>query len=334
MDSLILAIETSCDETACAVVEDGKIVRSNAVFSQIELHKEYGGVVPEVASRNHALTLPHMIDSALAEASVSFFELSAVAVTNAPGLVGALLTGVSYAKALAYSINKPLIAVNHIAGHICANYLTHPTLTPPFLCLVVSGGHTHIVEVVDYLKFKLLGQTRDDAAGEAFDKIARVLGLGYPGGPLLEQLARQGKPIYPYPVSFKGEDHLDFSFSGLKTSVINHLRKLERGEGFSKADVAASFQENVVSTLLLNVERAVLNTGFHKIALAGGVSANGLLQERFVALAKKLGVQAYVPHVRYTTDNAAMIGAAAHHQFVVGDFAGLDTNALPRQSIF
>lgn len=333
-DTIILAIETSCDETACAVVKNGREVLSSVVYSQIPLHQEFGGVVPEVASRNHAMQLPEVIDTAMKNAALSFENISAVAVTCAPGLVGALLTGVSYAKSLAYSLDLPLIAVNHIAGHICANYISNKDLTPPFVCLVVSGGHTHILEVKGYCEYKLLGATKDDACGEAFDKIARVLGLLYPGGPQLEKLAESGENIYKYPKAFKGQDSLDFSFSGLKTAVVRHLHELNEAGSFSKADVAASFQANVIEVLTQNMRRAVKKTGHKKIALSGGVCANKALRDAFYDLAEDIGIEAFVPNLEYSTDNAAMIGSAAYFQFINGDFADLSLNAIPRQNIW
>lgn len=332
--TVILAIETSCDETACAVVSNGREVLSNVVYSQIPLHQEFGGVVPEVASRNHALQLPAVIDTALQNASLSFDGISAIAVTHAPGLVGALLTGVSYAKSLAYSLNLPLIAVNHIAGHICANYISNKNLTPPFICLVVSGGHTHIIEVTDYCKYNLLGATKDDACGEAFDKIARVLGLPYPGGPQLENLAENGNNIYKYPKAFADRNNLDFSFSGLKTAVVKHLHELEKTGSFSKADIAASFQANVIEVLTEKMRSAVRKTGYKKIALSGGVCANKAIRGAFYDLADDLGIEAYIPSWEYSTDNAAMIGSAAYFQFKNGDFADLALNAIPKQNIW
>lgn len=309
-DGRILAIETSCDETAAAVTQ-GRHVLSNAVFTQ-KGHEEYGGVVPEIASRNHILKLPYIVDEALHAADTRFEELSAIAVTDGPGLIGALLCGVAYAKALSYYHSLPLIPVHHIEGHICSLYLSHETLEPPFLCLVVSGGHSHIAVVEDYGKYRLIGKTRDDAVGEAFDKTARALGLGYPGGPKLEALAREGSPVFRYPRGFKGETHLDFTFSGLKTAVVNHMHNLQqRGEPFSKADIAASFQTEAVAFLADNTFEAARREGITKIGIAGGVSANGALREAFEIRAKNEGHTLYLPELRYCTDNAAMIGCAA-----------------------
>jgi putative glycoprotease GCP len=310
MESTILAIETSCDETAAAVTR-GRQVLSNAVYTQPE-HQRYGGVVPEIASRNHIMKLPYIVDEALRQAGVGFGDIGAVAVTDGPGLIGALLVGVSYAKALAYYLSLPLIPVHHIEGHICSLYISHPELEPPFICLVVSGGHTHIAVVEDYGRYRLLGKTRDDAVGEAFDKTARALGLGYPGGPLLEKLAAQGQPVYTYTRGFKGEAHLDFTFSGLKTAVINHMHNLDqKGEPYHKADIAASFQSEAISFLLDNTFEAAVREGIEKIGIAGGVSSNGALRSAFAERAQKNGVTLYLPEPRYCTDNAAMIGCAA-----------------------
>jgi len=325
-DLVILAIETSCDETSAAVVKNGREVISSVVYSQIEVHREYGGVVPEIASRNHIPKLPEVVEQALPG---GFKGIDALAVTAGPGLLGALLTGVSYAKALAFALKKPLVAVNHIEGHISANFITHPGLVPPFLCLVVSGGHTQIVQVEGYCEYRLLGQTRDDAAGEAVDKVARVLGLPYPGGPALEELAREGNPgAYPMPISFKGEDHLDFSFSGPKTAAINRLHMMEqKGEELNRADMAASFQASVVKMLADNTFEAARREGAKKIALAGGVSANGLLRDEFIKRGKAAGVEIFLPDPAYCTDNAAMVASAAYYRYLRGERAGLDLNA-------
>jgi N6-L-threonylcarbamoyladenine synthase len=325
-DVTVLAIETSCDETSAAVVKNGREVLANVVYSQIEIHKEYGGVVPEIASRNHIPKLPEVVDQALPN---GFAGIDAVAVTAGPGLLGALLTGVSYAKALAFALKKPLVAVNHIEGHISANLITYPELTPPFLCLVVSGGHTQIVWVEDYCTYRMLGQTRDDAAGEAIDKAARVLGLPYPGGPALEKLAENGNPkAYRMPLSFRGQDHLDFSFSGPKTAVINMLHNMDqKGEPYSKEDMAASFQASVIKMLADNTFKAAQREGAPKIALAGGVSANGALRRAFLKRGKKEGIEIFLPDPAYCTDNAAMIGSAAYYRYLRGERAGLDLNA-------
>ncbi|WP_066686693.1 tRNA (adenosine(37)-N6)-threonylcarbamoyltransferase complex transferase subunit TsaD [Christensenella intestinihominis] len=329
-DLNILAIETSCDETAAAVVQNGRRVVSQALYTQIEIHREYGGVVPEIASRNHVKKLPHVVEAAVRDAG-GFERIDAIAVTNGPGLVGALLTGVSYAKGLAYTLGRPLVPVHHIAGHICANYVSHPELEPPFLCLVASGGHTQIVWAKDYTEYETLGRTRDDAAGEAIDKVARVLGLPYPGGPNLQELAKRGDEMkYKFPHSFRGEDHLDFSFSGLKTAVINLLHKFDQqGQEYKKEDVAASFLKNVADTLVKNTFEAARRTDAGVIAVAGGVSANEQIRAAFEKKAEEAGAALYFPELRYCTDNAVMIASCAYYEFLKGKRAGLDLNAQP-----
>lgn len=329
-DTTILAIETSCDETAAAVVKNGRSVVSNEVFSQVEIHKEYGGVVPEIASRSHVEKLPLIVPWAVEQAG-GRDAIDAIAVTYGPGLVGALLTGVSYAKGLAYAWNKPLIPVNHIAGHICANYISHPELAPPYLCLVISGGHTQLVEVKNYLEYEIVGQTRDDAAGEAIDKVARLLGLGYPGGPNLEKLAQQGNnSAYVFPRSFKGETHLDFSFSGLKTAVINMLHRMDQtGESYKREDVAASFLKTVTDTLVRNTLEAQVRSGYEKIAVCGGVSANLQVREAFQKIADERELELFFPEMRYCTDNAAMIASAGYYEYCKGTRAALSLNAQP-----
>lgn len=331
----ILAIETSCDETAAAVVRNGREVLSNVLYSQIDIHKEYGGVVPEIASRNHLEKLPYIVAQALERANQDFADVDAIAVTAGPGLVGALLTGVSYAKALAYGADKPLIAVNHIEGHISANYISSPGLAPPFVCLVVSGGHTELISVRDYASYVRLGSTRDDAAGEAFDKVARVLGLEYPGGPNLQRLAAQGDASkYAFPQSFRGQTHLDFSFSGLKTAVIHLLHKFEQtGEPYRKEDVSASFQKAAVDALLKNAFEALRREKAKALALAGGVSANGLLREQAAKRAQGR-YELYLPALCYCTDNAAMIGSAAFYRLMQGAHAGLSLNANPGLALY
>ncbi len=325
----ILAIETSCDETAAAVVEDGRRILSDAVFSQILLHIPYGGVVPEIASRSHIEKIDATVRTALSDAKMDLGDIDAVAVTKGPGLVGALLVGVSYAKGLAYSLNKPLIAVNHIQGHISANYLVFPELKPPFLCLVVSGGHSLLVETLDD-GYRLLGGTLDDAAGEAFDKAARVLGLPYPGGPNLDRLAEEGDPhayLLPQP-NPAGE--YNYSFSGLKTAFINLLHGLQqRGESFSRADLAACFRTAVVSHLTAKAIKACRERGWKTIALAGGVSANSLLRRQMQRSCDESGISLLMPTLELCGDNAAMIGAAAFVQYQRSDFSGLDLNAEP-----
>ncbi len=330
MDKLILAIESSCDETAASVVKNGREALSNVISSQIDIHKKYGGVVPEIASRNHVLNICGVVSEALEAAGKTFDDIDAIAVTYGPGLVGALLVGVSHAKALSAALSKPLVAVNHIHGHIAANYIAHKDLEPPFVCLVASGGHSHIVYVKDYTEFEILGRTRDDAAGEAFDKIARVLGLGYPGGPKIEKLAKEGNPKAVSFPQVKFEDNcFDFSFSGVKTAVINHIHKLEqKGEEYNKADIAASFQYAVTQALTAHTINAAKTKNTKKIVLAGGVSANTALRDSFYAAAKENNFDFYCPPLILCTDNAAMIGSAAFYKMQKGEFAGADLNAV------
>lgn len=336
----ILSIETSCDETAAAVVEDGRRVLSNAVHTQIPLHVPYGGVVPEIASRNHVEMIGPVVDKALADANCTFDDLDAVAVTHGPGLVGALLVGLSYAKGLAYARGLPFVGVNHIASHIAANYLTHPLLAPPFTCLIASGGHSHIVRVADYDRFALIGRTRDDAAGEAFDKVARVLELPYPGGPNLERLARSGNPrAVTFHSAFNEGPGYDFSFSGVKTAVVNYVHTTrQRGETLNRADVAASFQSCVVEVLVKKSVRAALTQAEENgeqpvLALAGGVSANGPLRAALATSCADAGVAFYCPDLRYCTDNAAMVGSAAFFRLMAGRTDALSLNAAPNLSI-
>lgn len=327
----ILAIETSCDETAAAVVVDGYKVRSNVISSQIALHTVYGGVVPEIASRKHIEKVNQVIERALAEAEVTLDEIDAIGVTYGPGLVGALLVGVAEAKAISYAKNIPLVGVHHIEGHICANYIENPELKPPFLCLVVSGGHTHLVRVEAYGRYEILGRTRDDAAGEAFDKVARAIGLGYPGGPKIEAAAREGNPhAVEFPrAKIEGEPY-DFSFSGLKSAVLNYLNMSKmKGMDVVQADIAASFQKAVTDVLIGNSIRAMEAFGSKRFAIAGGVASNGALREGIREACEQRGIAFYHPSPVFCTDNAAMIGVAAYYAYRNGERAGLDLNAVP-----
>ena len=335
MDRLILGIESSCDETAAAVVKNGREVLSNVINTQIDLHKKYGGVVPEIASRKHIDNICAVVEEALAAAGVTLDDIDGVAVTYGPGLVGALLVGVSFAKAYAYAAGKPLVPVHHIKGHISANFIAHKELEPPFVCLVASGGHSHIVLAEDYTKFKILARTRDDAAGEAFDKIARVLGLGYPGGPLIDKLAREGNSdAVKFPRVRIDKDSLDFSFSGVKTAVINYLHKQEQlGIEINKADVAASFQAAVTDALVEHTVEAALGAASKIITIAGGVAANSQLRSKMTDTAAKYGISVLYPPPVLCTDNAAMIACAGYYSFIKGDFAELDLNAVPYLSI-
>lgn len=329
----ILAIESSCDETAAAVVHGGRRILSNEVYSQIALHVPFGGVVPEIASRSHIEKIDAVVQAAMNKAGLSYSQLDAIAVTQGPGLVGALLVGVSYAKGLAFGLAKPLIGVNHIAGHIAANYLAYPDLQPPFLCLVVSGGHSHLIEVGEQ-GLSLLGCTRDDAAGEAFDKAARVLGLPYPGGPNLDKLADSGNPQAFKLTLPRVEGAYDFSFSGLKTAFINLVHGMDqRGERYHKADLAAVFRHTVVEHLCERTLRACRDRGWRTLALAGGVSANSLLRKRLAEACAQEGIALYVPPLFLTGDNAAMIAAAAHLQYHQQDFADWSLNAAPSLSL-
>lgn len=327
----ILAIESSCDETAAAVVQDGRKVLSNIISSQIEIHKLYGGVVPEIASRKHIEKVIQVVDEALKEASLTMDEIDAVAVTYGPGLVGALLVGVSAAKSIAFAHNKPLIGVHHIEGHISANYIENEELEPPFLCLVVSGGHTNLVIVKDYGEYEVLGKTRDDAAGEAFDKVARAIGLGYPGGPKIQKISEEGnKDAIAFPRAKVADNPFDFSFSGLKSSVLNYINFCEmKGEEINKADIAASFQEAVVDVLVSHTIEGAKQLGFKKIAMAGGVASNTVLREEMKEACERRGFKFYHPSPILCTDNAAMIGAAAYYDYKKGLISDLTLNAVP-----
>ena len=330
-DVLILAIESSCDETASAVVKNGREVLSNVISSQIALHTLYGGVVPEIASRKHIEKINEVIQEALGQAGVKLSEIDAIGVTYGPGLVGALLVGVAEAKAISYAAGIPLVGVHHIEGHISANYIACKELEPPFICLVVSGGHTHLVVVRDYGKYEIIGKTRDDAAGEAFDKVARAIGLGYPGGPKIDRLAKEGNPDAIHFPRAKVEDApYDFSFSGVKSAVLNYLNGCHmKGEPVVEEDVAASFQKAVCDVLVEHAVQAVKDYGIPKLALAGGVASNSALREAMKAACEKEGVSFYYPSPILCTDNAAMIGAAAYYEYINGVRSGLDLNAVP-----
>ncbi len=332
--SLTLALETSCDETSAAVVSNGRTILANIISSQVPTHQKFGGVVPEIASRKHIENVIPVIDQALAEAGTTLAEIDAIGVTYGPGLVGALLVGVATAKTLAFALDKPLIGVNHLEGHIFANFLAHHELEPPFVALVVSGGHTSLVHLKDYNQLVLLGQTRDDAAGEAFDKIARVMNFPYPGGPHIDKAAKEGNPAaIAFPRAFatqEGENKFAFSFSGLKSAVLNYLNSAsQRGETVSIPDVAASFQAAVVDVLVMKAMAAAEHAGVSQIVLAGGVAANSSLQAELTAQANKRGLKLFYPPSVLCTDNAAMIACRAYYQYLAGDFANLNLNAVP-----
>lgn len=327
----VLAIESSCDETAAAVVKNGREVLSNIISSQIEIHKTYGGVVPEIASRKHIEKINQVIDEALSESGMTLEDMDAICVTYGPGLVGALLVGVGVAKAISYAAGKPLVGVHHIEGHISANYIANPELEPPFLCLVASGGHSHLVIVREYGEYEILGRTRDDAAGEAFDKVARAIGLGYPGGPKIDALAKEGnEEAIDFPrASIEGAPY-DFSFSGLKSAVLNYINGCKmKGESFSEADIAASFQKAVVDVLVGHTILAAEDHGIDKIAIAGGVACNSSLREGMEKACDDHGYRFYLPTPILCTDNAAMIGAAGYYDYLKGIRHGLDLNAVP-----
>ena len=330
-DIVILGIESSCDETAASVVRNGREVLSNVISSQIALHTLYGGVVPEIASRKHIEKINVVIDQALSEAQMTLDDLDAIGVTYGPGLVGALLVGVSEAKAIAYAKNLPLIGVHHIEGHISANYIENKDLEPPFACLVVSGGHTHLVIVKDYGKYEIVGRTRDDAAGEAFDKVARAIGLGYPGGPKIDRVSKEGNPdAIVFPRAKVADSAYDFSFSGLKSAVLNYLNGCKmKNIPIVQADVAASFQKAVVDVLVDHAMHAVEEYGFKKFAIAGGVASNSALRAAMEEACRKRGVAFYHPSPVFCTDNAAMIGSAAYYEYLAGTRSGWDLNAVP-----
>lgn len=327
-ETLVLGIESSCDETSVAVVKNGREVLSNVIDTQIKIHEQFGGVVPEIASRNHIEAISRVTKLALEQANVKLEDIDVIAPTYGPGLVGALLVGVSYGRGLAYALNKPLVGVNHLEGHISANYITHPDLEPPFLCMLTSGGNTQIVYVKDYCDMEVLGRTRDDAIGEAFDKGARVIGLTYPGGPKIDKLAEQGKATINFPKTHF--ENLDFSFSGIKTAVINlHHKNPE----VNKADLCMSFEKAVTEVLTENIEKAIKQTGIKKVVLAGGVSANTHIREEFEKLGQKLNVQIYKPDLKLCTDNAAMIGSAGYYRYLHGDISDNTLNAVPNLKI-
>lgn len=330
-DVYILAIESSCDETAAAVVKNGRTVLSNVISSQIELHKLYGGVVPEIASRKHIEKINQVIEEALTQADMTLEEMDAIGVTYGPGLVGALLVGVAEAKAIAYAAKKPLVGVHHIEGHISANYIENPDLEPPFVCLVVSGGHTHLVVVNEYGNYQIIGRTRDDAAGEAFDKVARAIGLGYPGGPKIDKLSKEGnEKAIKFPKAHVEGAPYDFSFSGLKSAVLNYINGAKmKGETVVEADIAASFQKAVIDVLVEHAMMAVKDFGMDKLAIAGGVASNSSLRNAMKEACEKNGVKFYHPSPILCTDNAAMIGAAAYYEYVAGVRHGWDLNAVP-----
>ncbi len=330
-DILILGLESSCDETAAAVIKNGRTVLSNVISSQIDIHKEYGGVVPEIASRKHIERINTVIEEALKEAGVGLKDLDALGVTYGPGLVGALLVGVAEAKAICFAADIPLVGVHHIEGHVSANYIENPDLEPPFLCLIVSGGHTHLVIVKDYGEFEILGRTRDDAAGEAFDKVARAIGLGYPGGPKIDKLSKEGNPnAIVFPKAHMEDAPYDFSFSGLKSAVLNYINKAKmQNQEFNRADLAASFQKAVVDTLTQKAIRAAKEHHIDKLAIAGGVASNSTLRKAMEEACVAENIRFYHPSPIFCTDNGAMIGVAAYYEYIKGTRSGWDLNAVP-----
>lgn len=327
-DIITLGIETSCDETSAAVVVNGRKILSNIINSQIDIHTKYGGVVPEIASRCHIEVINQVVKEALKKANITYNDVEAICVTYGPGLVGALLVGLSYAKGLSYVSNKALIGVNHIEGHIAANYLTYEELKPPFLCLIISGGHTHLVKVNEYTKFEVIGMTKDDAIGEAYDKVARVVGLGYPGGPKIDKLAYEGKANIDLPKS--NIEGLNFSFSGIKTAVINLNHK---NPNLDRADLCASFEKVTTEMLLENVIRAIDKTNFKNVVLAGGVAANSYIRKEFCKMSKEKNIKVYYPDIKLCTDNAAMIAAAGYYNYKQGKISSLNLNAVPNLKI-
>ena len=329
-DILVLGIESSCDETSVAIVKNGREILSNVIDTQITIHEKYGGVVPEIASRNHIEAISRVTKKAMQDANVSFEDIDVISPTYGPGLVGALLVGLSYGKALSYALNKPLVGVNHIEGHIAANYITYKELKPPFLCVLISGGNTQIINVKDYTEFEMLGKTRDDAIGEAFDKVARVVGLGYPGGPKVDKLALEGEPNIKLPKTHF-ENSLDFSFSGIKTADINLHHK---NPNINKADLCASFEKAVTEVLTENVTEAIKQTGTKQVAIAGGVSANQFIRKAFLDLENEFtGLKVYMPDMKLCTDNAAMIASAGYFNYIKGNTNELDLNAVPNLKI-
>lgn len=326
-DIYTLGIESSCDETSASIVKNGREVLSNVINSQIKIHEKFGGVVPEIASRNHVEAISNVVKKAIEDANMEMKNIDVITCTYGPGLVGALLVGVSYAKALSFALNKPLVGTNHIEGHIAANYITHKDLKPPFLCLIISGGHTHLVHIKDYNEFEILGKTRDDAIGEAFDKVARVVGLGYPGGPKVDKLAKEGNPTIELPKPHL--EDLDFSFSGIKTAIINLQHK---NPNINKADLCASFQKDITEILIENTLKAAEKLGIKDIALAGGVSANSHIRSEFLKLENN-GYKIYYPELQLCTDNAAMIASAGYYNYLDGKTSDMYLNAVPNLKI-
>lgn len=329
-DILVLGIETSCDETAVSVVKNGREILSNVIDTQIPIHEKYGGVVPEIASRNHIEAITRVTKKAIKDANITFDDIDVIAPTYGPGLVGALLVGLSYGKALSYALNKPLVGVNHLQGHISANYLTHKDLEPPFLCLLISGGNTQIINVKSYSEFEILGKTRDDSVGEAFDKVARVVGLGYPGGPKIDKLAKEGIPNIKLPKTHF-QDSLDFSFSGIKTAIINLAHK---NPDINKADLCISFEKAVSEMLIENLSKAIEQTGAKKVAIGGGVSASPYIRDALLNLENKYkNLKVYMPDMKLCTDNGAMIASAGYYNYIDGKISDLDINAVPNLNI-